>query len=88
MRFHVFVPCPSANPCYAGRVEERRGAARAVRFLSPLIERSMRISRTTLSDWFHREHAAGDSMSVFHVLIPALTSRHSLLGWLPVSNGA
>jgi|tagenome__1003787_1003787.scaffolds.fasta_scaffold20976022_7 hypothetical protein len=48
------------------RVEERRGAARAIRFPSPLIERSMRISRTTLSDWFHRGHTTADHMSVHH----------------------
>jgi hypothetical protein len=35
-------------------------------FPSPLIERSMRISRTTLSDWFHRGHTTADHMSVYH----------------------
>jgi hypothetical protein len=35
-----------------GRVEERGGAARAVRFLSPLIKPDVRISRIRLSDWF------------------------------------
>src|ERR1700674_2971143 len=38
---------PAIRSC---RVEERRGVAGALRFPSPLIERSMRISRTTLSD--------------------------------------
>jgi hypothetical protein len=41
---------PPANPSYAGRVEERRGFPVRSRFPSPLIERSVRISRTTLSD--------------------------------------
>ena len=33
----------------------RRGAgdASALRFLSPLVKRSMRVSRTALSDWLH-----------------------------------
>jgi hypothetical protein len=36
------------------RVESRRGAvARTLRFLSPLVKRSVRICRTALSDWFH-----------------------------------
>ena len=36
------------------RVEEGRGfRLRQSRFPSPLIERSMRISRTALSDWLH-----------------------------------
>jgi hypothetical protein len=48
------------------RVEERRGVATAIRFPSPLIERSMRISRTTLSDWFHRGHTTVGHMSVHH----------------------
>ena len=48
------------------RVEERRGTAQAFRFPSPLIERSMRISRTTLSDWFHRGHTTAGHMSVHH----------------------
>jgi hypothetical protein len=34
----------------ASRVEERRGFPARSRFPSPLIERSVRISRTTLSD--------------------------------------
>jgi hypothetical protein len=34
----------------ASRVEERRGFPVRSRFPSPLIERSVRISRTTLSD--------------------------------------
>src|SRR3954447_5059620 len=41
----------------AGRVEDGRGGLghpASPRFPSPLIERSMRISRTTLSDWLHR----------------------------------
>jgi TolB-like protein len=38
-----------------GRVEERRGAARAVRFPSPLIKPDVRISRIRLSDWLHRK---------------------------------
>ena len=50
----------------ARRVEERRGVAIAIRFPSPLIERSMRISRTTLSDWFHRRHTTAGHMSVHH----------------------
>ena len=40
-----------------GRVEDGRGGlghSASLRFLSPLIERSVRISRTTLSDWLHR----------------------------------
>jgi hypothetical protein len=40
-----------------GRVEDGRGGlghSASPRFPSPLIERSMRISRTTLSDWLHR----------------------------------
>jgi len=53
----------------ARRVEERRGVAGAVRFPSPLIERSMRISRTTLSDWFHRGHTTAGHMSVYHASI-------------------
>ena len=57
---------PPANPCPASRVEERRGTAQAFRFPSPLIERSMRISRTTLSDWFHRGHTTAGHMSVHH----------------------
>src|SRR5260370_41546050 len=51
------------------RVEERRGVAGAVRFPSPLIERSMRISRTTLSDWFHRGHTTAGHMSVYHASV-------------------
>jgi hypothetical protein len=47
-----------------GRVEDGRGNLRHAatpRFPSPLIERSVRISRTALSDWFHREaHGAAD----------------------------
>ena len=41
-----------------GRVEDGRGGlghSASPRFPSPLIERSMRISRTTLSDWLHRK---------------------------------
>ena len=41
-----------------GRVEDGRGGLghpASPRFASPLIERSMRISRTTLSDWLHRK---------------------------------
>ena len=49
-----------------GRVEERRGTAQAFRFPSPLIERSMRISRTTLANWFHRGHTTAGHMSVHH----------------------
>jgi hypothetical protein len=41
-----------------GRVEERRGAASAIRFLSPLIKPDVRICRIRLSDWFHRGHTA------------------------------
>ena len=41
-----------------GRVEKRRGglgfvSKPALRFLFPLIERNVRISRITLSDWLH-----------------------------------
>jgi hypothetical protein len=40
-----------------GRVEERRGGLGpcepSLRFLSPLVERNVRISRITLSDWLH-----------------------------------
>jgi len=39
-----------------GRVEDGRGGSghsASPRFPSPLIERSVRISRTTLSDWLH-----------------------------------
>ena len=46
------------------RVEDGRGNlghAATPRFPSPLIERSVRISRTALSDWLHREaHGAAD----------------------------
>ena len=41
------------------------------RLPSPLIERSMRISRTTLSDWFHREHTTAVNVSVIHVSAPS-----------------
>ena len=44
------------------RVEERRGGlghAATLRFPSPLIERSMQISSSTLSDWLHREAHGG-----------------------------
>ena len=45
-----------------GRVEERRGGLGlwepSLRFLSPLIERNMRISRITLSDWLHARPTA------------------------------
>ena len=43
-----------------GRVEERRGVASAIRFPSPLIERSMQISCTTLSDWFRCKAHGGN----------------------------
>src|SRR4051812_34365939 len=46
-----------AQSAVSGRVEDGRGGLghpASPRFLSPLIERSMRISRTTLSDWLHR----------------------------------
>ena len=47
------------------RVEDGRdslGHAATPRFPSPLIERSVRISRTALSDWLHREaHGAADT---------------------------
>src|SRR5690349_16467546 len=45
------------SPSGARRVENGRGGLghlASPRFPSPLIERSMRISRTTLSDWLHR----------------------------------
>ena len=42
------------------RVEEGRGfRLRQSRFPSPLIERSMRISRTALSDWLHLAPVGG-----------------------------
>ena len=53
-------------PALQSRVEERRGFPVRSRFPSPLIERSMRISRTTLSDWFHRGHTTAGHMSVHH----------------------
>src|SRR5260370_2950820 len=65
---------PSA--LHSCRVEEGRGfRLRQSRFPSPLIERSMRISRTTLSDWFHRGHTTPAHMSVYHasVLLPLPT---------------
>jgi hypothetical protein len=43
---------------FRGRVEDGRGGLgrpASPRFPSPLIERSVRISRTTLSDWLHRK---------------------------------
>jgi hypothetical protein len=47
---------PRGSFCF-GRVEERRGGLGllepSLRFLSPLIERNVRISRITLSDWLH-----------------------------------
>ena len=46
-----------SRPTPLGRVEERRGGLGlwepSLRFLSPLIERNVRISRITLSDWLH-----------------------------------
>lgn len=48
---------PRASRNVSGRVEDGRGGLglpASPRFPSPLIERSMRISRTTLSDWLHR----------------------------------
>ena len=43
------------EPCGSSRVEERRGNAGMMpssRFLSPLIEPDVQISRIRLSDWF------------------------------------
>jgi len=53
------VPSSTGEPRRRGarRVEDGRGGLghpASPRFPSPLIERSMRISRTTLSDWLHR----------------------------------
>ena len=53
-------PLSTGKPCRWGarRVEDGRGGSghsASPRFPSPLIERSVRISRTTLSDWLHRE---------------------------------
>src|SRR5208337_4225592 len=64
----------------ARRVEEGRGCRTRSRLPSPLIERSMRISRTTLSDWFHRGHTAAGQHERPPCAHPALASRHSLLG--------
>ncbi len=50
-------PPNTASTRPSGRVEDGRGGlghSASPRFPSPLIERSMRISRTTLSDWLHR----------------------------------
>ena len=52
----VSLPSPRFRRC--GRVEDGRGGlghSASPRFPSPLIERSVRISRTTLSDWLHRK---------------------------------
>ena len=57
-RHQRFTRHPPANLSHAGRVEDGRGGSchlASPRFPSPLIERSMRISRTTLSDWLHRK---------------------------------
>src|SRR5271166_5878297 len=46
------------RPLLPSRVEDGRGGLchlASPRFPSPLIERSVRISRTTLSDWLHRK---------------------------------
>src|SRR5689334_3127357 len=71
-----------------GRVEERRGAASAIRFLSPLIKPDVRISRIRLSDWFHRGHTAGCRYERHPYPRSALTPRYSSLGKLLVSCGA
>jgi len=42
---------PKASQPAVSRVEERRGAAIAVRLPSPLIKPDVRISRIRLSDW-------------------------------------
>jgi hypothetical protein len=50
-------PSDTASTRPSSRVEDGRGGLghpASPRFPSPLIERSMRISRTTLSDWLHR----------------------------------
>ena len=51
-------PLPRSGVIRCGRVEDGRGGlghSASPRFPSPLIERSVRISRTTLSDWLHRK---------------------------------
>ena len=51
-------PQPRSGVMRCGRVEDGRGGlghSASPRFPSPLIERSVRISRTTLSDWLHRK---------------------------------
>src|SRR5271157_124391 len=68
------------------RVEEGRGCRTRSRLPSPLIERSMRISRTTLSDWFHRGHTAAGQHERPPCAHPALAPRHSLLGRFLVSS--
>ena len=71
-----------------GRVEERRGAASAIRFLSPLIKRDVRISRIRLSDWFHRGHTADSRYERHPYPRSALTPRYSSFGKLLVLCGA
>ena len=70
----------------ARRVEEGRGCRTRSRLPSPLIERSMRISRTTLSDWFHRGHTAAGQHERPPCAHPALAPRHRLLGRFLVSS--
>ena len=55
----------------------------ATRFPSPLIKPDVRISRIRLSDWLHREHAAGSSTSVLDAFAPPRLCGTSLLGRLP-----
>ena len=49
---------------YSSVVESRTGAVALPRFPSPLIERSVRISRTTLSDWLHPAAVGGAPMCI------------------------
>jgi hypothetical protein len=67
----------------ARRVEERRsgvGRTASPFFPFPLIERSVRISRTTLSDWFPRGHTASSGHERYPCPHVALAPRRSLLG--------
>src|SRR5271166_1293305 len=53
------------RPLLPSRVEDGRGGSghsASPRFPSPLIERSVRISRTTLSDWLHLAPVGGAPM--------------------------
>ena len=70
-----------------GRVEERRGAASALRFLSSLIKPDVRISRIRLSDWFHCRHTAGCRYERHPYPHPALAPQYSSFGKLLVLCG-